>query len=187
MRNPPHLPLRPDLARRAGLRAAGTLGIGVALATLWPAPRAARAAAPPEGPVVLVIRGRVRRPNDGAVVSFDMGALGRLPQLSFSTRTPWYSGPRQFTGPLMRDVLESAGAQGSVLRVSALNDYRVDVPFDDAQQHELILARLLDGQAMPVRDKGPLFMVYPFDDHSELRSAVYYSRSVWQVKSIEVV
>jgi hypothetical protein len=169
------------------LCAFGTLGLGAALAAVWPARMAHGAVAAPDGPVVLVVRGRVRRPNDGAVARFDMGALERLPQLSFTTRTPWYSGPRQFTGPLMRDVLDSAGAQGSVLRVSALNDYRVDVPFDDAQRHELILARLLDGQPMPVRDKGPLFMVYPFDDHPELRSAVYYSRSVWQVKSIEVV
>jgi len=38
-----------------------------------------------------------------------------------------------------------------------------------------------------VRDKGPLFMIYPFDAQPELRSAVYYSRSVWQLSEIEVL
>jgi hypothetical protein len=139
-----------------------------------------------EGPIVLVVRGRVRRPNAGASAHFDMAMLERLPQHRFRTRTPWYAAAREFTGPLMRDVLDAAGADGRVLRVSALNDYRVDVPIEDAHQHDLTLARLLDGQPMPVRDKGPLFMIYPFDDHPHLRSAIYYSRSVWQVKSIEI-
>ena len=79
-----------------------------------------------------------------------------------------------------------AGAHGTTLRLRALNDYRVDVPFDDAQRYDLIVARLLDGQPMPVRDKGPLFAVYPFDAQPELRNAVYYSRSAWQLSSIEV-
>jgi hypothetical protein len=51
----------------------------------------------------------------------------------------------------------------------------------------VLLARLLDDEPMAVRDKGPLFIVYPFDAKSELRNALYYSRSAWQLKSIEVL
>ena len=39
---------------------------------------------------------------------------------------------------------------------------------------------------MPVRDKGPLFIIYPFDANPELKSQTYYSRSVWQVAKIVV-
>jgi hypothetical protein len=74
-----------------------------------------------------------------------------------------------------------------LLRLRALNDYRVDVPWDDAQRNDPIVARLLDGEPMAVRDKGPLFLIYPFDDRPELRSAVYYSRSAWQLRTIEVI
>jgi hypothetical protein len=112
--------------------------------------------------------------------------LEQLPQHSFVTRTPWYSTPRKFTGPLLRDVLAAAGAQGTNLRAIALNDYRVDLPFDDTQRYDVLLARLLDDKPMPVRDKGPLFIIYPFDAHSELRNTVYYSRSAWQLKTIDV-
>ena len=158
----------------------------LALAALGAGVRPAAALEVPAGPVVLTLSGRVRQPNAGALAQFDMAMLQKLPQTSFTTRTPWYAAARRFTGPLLRDVLAVAGAQGSWLKVMALNDYRVDVPWSDAQRHDLILARLIDGQPMAIRDKGPLFMIYPFDDQPELRSAVYYSRSAWQLKSIEV-
>jgi hypothetical protein len=140
----------------------------------------------PVGAVVLTVSGRVRHPNAGESAQFDMAMLEQLPQHSFVTRTPWYSTARKFTGPLLRDVLSACGAQGSNVRATALNDYRVDLPFDDAQRFDVLVARLLDDKPMAVRDKGPLFIIYPFDSSAELRSTVYYSRSAWQLKSLEV-
>ena len=165
-------------ARRHWLQAAGLGLVG------WALPAAALEA--PRGLVVLTVSGRVRNPNEGGSAQFDMAMLAALPQQSFTTRTPWYAQARRFTGPLLRDVLKAAGAGGTALRLIALNDYRVDMPFDDTQRHDVLLARLLDDQPMAVRDKGPLFVVYPFDTRPELRSAVYYSRSAWQLRTIEV-
>jgi hypothetical protein len=162
--------------RRRLLLGAGALGLACP----------AQALEAPSGPIVLTLSGQLRHPNDGNQAQFDMAMLERLPQTSFSTRTPWYAQPRQFTGPLLRDVLRAAGAHGTQLTARALNDYRVTIPFEDAQRFDLIIARLLDGAPMPVRDKGPLFVVYPFDAQPELRNAVYYSRSAWQLRSIDV-
>jgi hypothetical protein len=167
---------RPD--RRTVLQGLGALGLG------WAG--AARALEPPQGPVVLTLSGLLRKPNDGIHAHFDMAMIERLPQASFSTRTPWYAQARKFTGPLLRDVLSAAGAHGSLLRAVALNDYWVELPIDDAARHDVVVARLLDDKPMAVRDKGPLFMVYPFDTQPELRNPVYYSRSAWQLRTIEV-
>lgn len=177
------LPFCPS--RRAWLRntALGTSAIG--LGGLFAAP--ALALDKPAGPVMLTLTGRLRNTNDGPRANFDMAMLEALPQTSFSTRSPWYVQPRRFTGPLLREVLAAAGAQGSTLRMVALNDYRVDMPLEDAQRHDVIVARLLDDKPMGVRDKGPLFVIYPFDARPELRSAIYYSRSAWQLRSIEVL
>jgi hypothetical protein len=176
------LPLNPMTAgqtsRRLWLQAAS---LGMAS---WALPALALDA--PRGSVVLTVSGRVRNPNEGALAQFDMAMLGALPQQSFSTRTPWYAQSRRFSGPLLRDVLKAAGASGTALRLIALNDYRVEMPFDDTQRYDVLLARLLDDQPMTVRDKGPLFAIYPFDARPELRSAVYYSRSAWQLRTIEV-
>jgi hypothetical protein len=140
----------------------------------------------PGGPVVLTVSGRIGRPNAGSRAEFDMTMLEQLPQRSFVTHTPWYATPRKFTGPLLRDVMAACGANGSNLRAVALNDYHVDLPFDDATRYDVLLARLLDDKPMAVREKGPLFIIYPFDSSAELRNTVYYSRSAWQLKSIEV-
>jgi hypothetical protein len=140
----------------------------------------------PRGPVVLTVYGRVSKPNRGDTAQFDMAMLERLPQHSFVAQTPWYASARKFTGPLLRDVLAASGAQGSNLRAIALNDYRVDLPFEDALRFDVLLARLLDDKPMAVRDKGPLFIIYPFGSSAELRTTVYYSRSAWQLKSLEV-
>jgi hypothetical protein len=141
----------------------------------------------PTQAVVLTVSGRVRMSNQGDAAHFDMPMLEAMRQSSFTTSTPWWAQARQFTGPLLRDVLAAAGAHGTVLRAKALNDYRVDIPFEDAQRHDVIIARLLDGKPMAVRDKGPLFIIYPFDASPELRNTVYFSRSAWQLRTIEVL
>lgn len=140
----------------------------------------------PSGAVVLTVTGRIGQTNAGGVASFDMAMLEQLPQRSFVTATPWYATAHKFTGPLLRDVLGACGASGSTLRAIALNDYSVDLPFDDAQRHDVLLARLLDDKPMAVRDRGPLFIIYPFDSDAQLRTTVYYSRSAWQLKALEV-
>jgi hypothetical protein len=172
----------PMPSRRAWLARGGLIG----LAAVLPAAPAA-AIEPPAGPVVLTLTGEVLHRNAGEGAAFDMAMLEHLPQLSFGAETPWYARRRQFTGPLLREVLRAAGARGATLRVRSLNDYRVDIPFGDAQRFDVVVARLLDGAPMRVRDRGPLFVIYPFDAVPALRNAVYYSRCAWQLRAIEVL
>ena len=147
----------------------------------------AQALQAPGGAVVLSIGGRIERANQGQRAALDMAMLEALVQHSFTTKTPWYKEARKFTGPLLRDVLKLVGAQGTTLRIAALNDYRIDVPSDDTQRFDVVLARLIDDKPIAVREKGPLFMIYPFDSDAALRNPLYYSRSVWQLKSIDVL
>ena len=51
----------------------------------------------------------------------------------------------------------------------------------------MIVARLLDDKPMSVREKGPLFVMYPFDREPQLRNSQYFSRCVWQLKAIELL
>ncbi len=58
---------------------------------------------------------------------------------------------------------------------------------EDFAKFNVILAIKRNGEYMPVRDKGPLFIVYPYDSKSELKSQTYYGRSAWQLKRLEVL
>jgi len=136
--------------------------------------------------VVLTIKGNIGVKNRGDQAVFDMAMLSALPQHSFTTNTPWHKEPLKFTGPRLADVLNLVKAKGSAIKASAINDYHVSIPLDDAFKFDMVLARLINDRPIPVREKGPLFVIYPFDDKADLRTSVYYERSIWQLKSLEV-
>lgn len=140
----------------------------------------------PTGDVILTVRGNVSEADKGAAVQFDAAMLDALPQTTLNVETPWYDERGSFSGPLLRDVLATSGAEGKVLLIKALNDYFSEVPASDAMQYDVILATRRNGEILSVRDKGPLFLVYPFADHPEIYNEAYFGRSVWQIKEIEV-
>ncbi len=82
--------------------------------------------------------------------------------------------------------MEAVGATGDRIVSIALNDYSAEMPMEDARKYGVLLALKRDGEYMTVRDKGPLFIIYPFDSNPDLKAQKYYSRSVWQIARIEV-
>jgi hypothetical protein len=138
----------------------------------------------PKGKVVLTVSGAVSQPNVGKDAVFTMEALTKLPQVSFTTKTPWYDQPVKFTGPLLKDVLAAAGAKGEKISLWALNDYHIEMPSADVRAYPVVIARLMNDKPMSVREKGPLFVVYPYDTHSELNTELYFTRSIWQLSKI---
>jgi hypothetical protein len=138
----------------------------------------------PKDKVVLTITGKVGAPNKGPAAVFDMPMLQKLPQRTFTTQTPWEPKPTTFTGPLLRDVLAAAQASGTTLEATALNDYKITFPMSDAKDFDVVISVKMNGEDIPVRTKGPLFIVYPFDSKPELKAAKYYERSIWQLKSL---
>jgi hypothetical protein len=141
--------------------------------------------APKERPV-LTISGKIAVTNAGDKARFDMKMIEALPQHSFTTTTPWFDKPVKFTGPLMSDVLAAVKASGTTIKAIAINDYKIAIPATDATKYPLIMARLIDDKEIPVREKGPLFVVYPFDSSAELRTSTFYERSIWQLKALEI-
>lgn len=140
----------------------------------------------PHGTPILTVTGAIANTNAGGGAELDAAMLASLPRRTITTATPWYDQPRTFEGPLLRDLLTAVGASGKTLRVEALNDYAADVPFADALAYSVVIADRIDGKPIPVRERGPLFIIYPFDQVPALKTEQYYQRSVWQVKSIEV-
>ena len=124
--------------------------------------------------------------NAPLVASLPMEFFKKLPQHSFVTKTPWYKKPVQFTGPLLRDVLAAVQVKGRVIHAVALDDYQVSIPFSDATQFDVILAHTMDGETLTPKNKGPLFVVYPYDSKPELQAVRFYERSIWQLKALRL-
>jgi len=140
----------------------------------------------PTGEVVLTIDGTIANTNGSGTASFDLAMLDALPQRTTTTKTPWYDGEESFSGPIGQALLDAVGAQGTTVTVRALNDYSADIPIEDFAANPVIFATRLDGETLSVRDKGPLFVIYPFDLDPALYNEVYFGRSVWQVTAITV-
>lgn len=141
----------------------------------------------PTGPVVLSVGGDIVHRNAGDRADFDMEMLAALPQHTLITTSPWHKQPTRFTGPLLRDVLASVGATGRKVQATALNNYQIEIPIEDFQKHSVVLARWVDGQPVRIRDKGPLLIMYPFDQTSALRTQVHYGRAIWQLRRLDVL
>ncbi|OZG74633.1 hypothetical protein BTA51_06485 [Hahella sp. CCB-MM4] len=140
----------------------------------------------PEGAVVLTVAGNILKTNEDHVAAFDLNMLDQLPQHSVNTTTPWFDKPKTFTGPLARDVLKLLGASGTNARAVALNDYHIDIPTQDFDDFDVILATRIDGEILSIRDKGPLFIIYPFDQIPETRNEVFFQRCIWQLVQVIV-
>jgi hypothetical protein len=144
---------------------------------------AAGLSAPKDKPI-LEIAGSIATTNkDGAAV-FDREMLESLGMDAITTTTPWHKGQVTFEGVSMAKVMELVGAKGKTVKALALNDYVTQIPMEDFARFGVILALKRDGEYMPVRDKGPLFIVYPYDSKPELKSQTYYGRSAWQLAKL---
>ena len=141
----------------------------------------------PQGDVVLTISGAVGVTNADDTLIFDRDALAALGSETFETSTIWTEGLHVFEGVSLKTLIELIGAEDGMLLATAINDYTVEIPVSDAVEGGPIIAYLMDGQEMSVRDKGPLWVVYPYDSTADYRTEVVYSRSIWQLDRIEVV
>ena len=140
----------------------------------------------PAGKVLLTLSGNIENTNEEGKAVFDLESLEKLGMVSFQTTSPWYDGRTTFTGIPLQKLMDYVGAKGSVVKVTALNDYTTEIPLSDFKKYNVILALKINGEYMRVRDKGPLFVVYPYDSIPELNNQIYYSRSAWQVSRMNI-
>lgn len=140
----------------------------------------------PSGPVILVVTGNIGVTNAPGRLEIDMAMLERLPARRFETETIWTEGLQSFTGVSLEVFLQAVGARGTRLHAVALNDYVVEIPVSDAVPDGPVIAYSRNGEPMHRRDRGPLWIVYPYDADIEYRRETIYARSLWQLVRIDV-
>lgn len=126
-------------------------------------------------------------PLSGAATALDRAALEALPQVSFETTTIWTEGRIAFRGPRLRDVLALAGITEGRILLKALNDYEVEMDLEELGADWPIIATRQNGQPFDVRDQGPLWLVYPYDDEEDLNISRerIHTLSVWQLVQVQ--
>jgi hypothetical protein len=136
---------------------------------------------------ILTVTGDVAASSEGTQWHFEESDLRALPLEQFVTDTIWTEGTQTFEGVSLSALLTHVGASNGTLLATAANDYTVSIPTSDAIENGPIIAYLRNGEKMSLRDKGPLWIVYPFAGNDAYKTEQYYSRSIWQLDRIEVV
>jgi hypothetical protein len=157
----------------------------LAACILWAVPPALALDAPTGAPL-LRVTGDIAVTNDADAAVFDRALLAQMESVTFETTTIWTDGVQEFTGVSLATLLETLGVEDGTLRATAINDYAIEIPVADAVAGGPIVAYRLNGAPMTVRDKGPLWIVYPYDADPDYQSEQIYARSIWQLDRIEV-
>lgn len=142
-------------------------------------------ATPPKDPVILSISGNLTCCPQGTAY-FDLARLDAMPQTEVSTTTPWTEGTNTYSGVRISELLKAVGAQGSTISATALNDYTIAFKAAAALEYPVILATRSNGQLMRVRDKGPLWIIYPLSEYPQLRKEEFHQTMVWQLKALTI-
>jgi hypothetical protein len=149
-------------------------------------PARARAALPePGGPIILAVIGALGHRNDAAGAMFDDAMMAALPQVGFETATLWTT-RMHFLGPSLRSVLDAAQAQPGRVEAMALNDYRAPIDRTLIEADSPIIARRINGRPFGVRERGPLWIMFPFDDRPALRIEAIYAQCVWHLHTLRI-
>ena len=122
----------------------------------------------------------------GASVDYDLAALEALDSTDLLTHTSWTDGLQRFTGVRASLLLEALNQPGSSVRALALNDYEMRMSVKDLTGYPVIIAYKRNGEYMAIRDKGPLWIIFPQDDNPELTGLETDQKMVWQLRRLVV-
>lgn len=140
----------------------------------------------PAGEILLTVSGNISYQNheDGAV--FDLQMLEAMPVTSFETNTPWTEGVTKFSGVRLDYLLEVVGAKSAMMKMIAEDGYIYDLEREINKRYPVIIAYKKNDEYMSLRQLGPLWVMFPFDDFPELATEENRAASVWQLKQMEL-
>ncbi|RGP36550.1 oxidoreductase [Pseudotabrizicola alkalilacus] len=131
------------------------------------------------GAVLLTVHG------PSGAQDLNLADLDSFDQHSFTTSTIWTTGLMEFSGPALTDVVASAGSGTGGLRLRAANDYSITLNPSMLEPRAPIIATRINGQTFTLRERGPLWLVFPYDAHARFRTEQIFAASIWQLTDID--
>lgn len=155
-------------------------------------------------PVVLTVTGAISAPDRGpvdpfldamfarfevefvAARGFTWSELAALPQQTLTVQFDNWPRPVTVTGPALTEVLAAAGAApGRAVTVRALDGYAPQLSADEVASGRYVLGLTVDGAALPVGGRGPVWVVYPRPETAAGEPATD-EQSTWAAFHLEV-
>lgn len=150
-------------------------------------------------PVVLTVTGNVAQPNRGPLdpfedavfshmdINFEKGftftltQLKSLPQKTVKVRYPHWPREVSATGPAISEVLKAASAEGKKVLVQAIDGYAPEFTAEDIARDKMVLALEVDGKALALGGRGPLWLLGPTDSFEGQESEEGFVFAVFRI------
>jgi hypothetical protein len=140
----------------------------------------------PTNDVVLIVSGEISVTNKGNSLAFDMDTLEHLRLVEYDVDDPWLDDRVTYTGVLLSDLLEVAGAPETATEVMAiaLDGYVSPIPVSEIESWPVLLATQSNGAHMTIETSGPTRIIFPYELHNDITAA--RNMSVWNLESLEI-
>lgn len=128
-----------------------------------------------------------RIPDGYGKIVLTRAKLLELDQRTIRTSNIYIDGVAEFRGPGAYEVIDFIGRAGAdTVRITTATDTFIDVTLDELRRFGPILAMEMNGEPLTRRNRGPLWLIYPVDDFSELEKPTYYNRLIAHVQEMEL-
>ncbi len=128
----------------------------------------------------------LRVQSGDALQEYSLADLREMPVMDFETTTIWTEGLQHFVGVPLAELIDRSGVTSGTIRAHAVNEYAVEIDLDEITANAPMVAYERNGTMMSLRDKGPLWIVYPYDFATEYRTEKVYTQSIWQLHRLSV-
>lgn len=115
---------------------------------------------------------------------FSAEELLNIAPAALTTITPWDDEASTFEGIYLSELITTLDIDTDQLTAVALNNYRINLDLAGAIEAGAFIAAQRDGKAMPVRQKGPFWIIFPWSDGAELSDPQLASWAIWQLKTL---
>ena len=124
----------------------------------------------PRGEVILEVSGAIQHTNVDGQAHFDRAMIEALPSGSIVTSNHILDKAVTYTGPKLEDLLLRLGANSQTIRVTALDEFTALISREDIVKYGVLLATHENSRQLTIDDRGPFFVVFPFDEYEELKN-----------------
>ncbi|HSH05210.1 MAG TPA: molybdopterin-dependent oxidoreductase [Anaerolineae bacterium] len=140
------------------------------------------------GEPVLTVSGDIGSTNEADLLVLDMETLEKMRLVSYTLVDPFLETEVTYSGVLMSDLVEmlEIGDGATMIHMTALDDYAVDISLADIEKWPIMLATKVDGEYLDIEAGGPIRIIYPYHVSDELDPVEYNPLWIWQIETMEV-
>lgn len=141
----------------------------------------------PKAELLLTVTGKVKNMNHDKAILMDRPTIEAVGLVEYTVTDPFEQRPVRYRGVLMRDLLDrwQVADDATTMQLTALNDYKIDIPLAEFRQYPILFALQADGLYMQPDYRGPAMLVYPVDQYQFERLTVQ-RKWIWQIKAIDI-